>query len=602
MGCLIMKRKTLLLALIPALLLAPSCSATKNTGGTKANDVVIKNETTNDKYGDSPVMLKADRHNVVNTATADVVAVSTSDVDGDLILSFAISESLESELLAAGVETVSVFYGYVPYEQDSVANDVVLERGSEVTYELSKGRIIRLIIKDRGTADYADKKYQGVLTYELNSTRYVSETQSISQTWETVTENLTTRLVARYSAKLASEDTVKYDGHTTYKITGTGRLTEKKVYSGIKVPTESLKGNFSGAKLSFAAKYSNLYQGGVFFKLTDESNKKIEGSSDAKCGPTLTSSGVSKEDLGEGWYKYTLDFSTAFNKLQTNQMIAAKNTEFAFSYEDNSVDAVVYISQVKLERQDKAALPTPTITLVDDTITWENVKNAAGYTVYKNGVEQGVYSRTDVLSYTDEDNSVGARELKVVAHTDGKGYFYESSASVIHKVIDETAESGDLSNNLLKMSNVTITQNDDATYNGAWSQKITGTKDSMCMKLMAKDLGGITGKTLTFYTQMVDASAVASGYLRVTFNYFDSSNKKLGQEPNHYLCFNTNHAAVLGTFEKLSGTNWMRSTIKLDDKLFGSVNPEEVSYLRIKINEQCIINFDAMSVTDTQAV
>ena len=90
-----MKKKTLLLALIPALLLAPSCSATKNTYGMKANDVVIRNENTNDKYGDSPVMLKADRHNVVNTAAADDVAVSTSDVDGDLILSFAISESLE---------------------------------------------------------------------------------------------------------------------------------------------------------------------------------------------------------------------------------------------------------------------------------------------------------------------------------------------------------------------------------------------------------------------------------------------------------------------------------------------------------------------------
>jgi len=544
-------------------------------------------------------MLKADRHNVVNTAAADDVAVSTSDVDGDLILSFAISESLESELLAAGVETVSVFYGYVPYEQDSVANDVVLERGTEVTYELSKGRIIRLIIKDRGTADYADKKYQGVLAYELNSTMYVSETQSISQTWDTVTEDLTSKLIKRYNADITPETTDTYDGHTTYKITGTGRKTDKNVYSGVKVLSESLKGNFAGAKLSFVAKYSNLYQGGVFFKLTDESDKKIEGSSDAKCGPTLTSSGVSKEDLGEGWYKYTIDFSTAFNKLQTNQMIAAKNTEFVFSYEDNSVDAVVYISQVKLERQDKAALPTPKITLVDDTITWENVKNATGYTVYKNGVEQGVYSRTDVLSYTDEDNSVGARELKVVAHTDGKGYYYDSYASVVHVIKDESQEENDLSNSLIAMSNVTISRNEDAFYNGAWSQKLTPTAGYMCSKLLATDLDGITGKTLTFYTQIVDSSEVSGGYLHCHFNYYNASGANVGNKGTHYMPFSTNHKASLGTFTKLEGTNWMRSTIKLDDAIFGSVDPANVSYLRIQFDEKVTINIDAMTVSDT---
>ncbi|MCR5091108.1 MAG: hypothetical protein K6B51_00165 [Bacilli bacterium] len=177
-----MKKKTLLLALIPALLLAPSCSATKNTGGMKANDVVIKNETTNDKYGDSPVMLKADRHNVVNTAAADDVAVSTTEEGDNLILSFAVSEALATELIAAGNNEVSVYYGYVPYEYDAVDNATVKARGEKIDYDLSLGRVIRLIIKDRGTADYADKKYQGVLVYERNSEQYVSETQSISQT------------------------------------------------------------------------------------------------------------------------------------------------------------------------------------------------------------------------------------------------------------------------------------------------------------------------------------------------------------------------------------------------------------------------------------
>lgn len=568
MGCLIMKRKTLLLALIPALLLAPSCSATKNTGGMKANDVVIKNENTNDKYGDSPVMLKADRHNVVNTAATDDVAVSTSDVDGDLILSFAISESLESELLAAGVETVSVFYGYVPYEQDSVANDVVLERGSEVIYELSKGRIIRLIIKDRGTADYADKKYQGVLVYERNSEQYVSETQSISQTWEMIEEDVTDNLLAYHNSTLSIETSERYGDSKTYKVV-TKSITGKAVYSHMNLPLPTLKGNFSGAKISFALKTDNLKSSSLFFRLTDSSYTKLPDVRDASCKADSPSAGVLAEPLEGDWYKYTVDCSLAFAGLQTNQMLSAFAAQLVFSNDDFNQAAVTYISQITLTRPNKASLAAPVITMSGSTITWGNVKNASGYTVYKDDVEQATFNTTDELTYTDTD---------------------------------ETAESGDLSNNLLKVSNVTITQNDDATYNGAWSQKITGTKDSMCMKLMAKDLGGITGKTLTFYTQMVDASAVSSGYLHVTFNYFDSSYAKLGQEPNHYLCFNTNHDAKLGTFEKLSGTNWMRSTIKLDDKLFGSVNPEEVSYLRIKINEQCIINFDAMSVADTQAV
>ncbi len=601
MGCLIMKKKTLLLALIPALLLAPSCSATKNTGGMKADDVVIRNENTNDKYGDSPVMLKADRHNAVNTAASDDVAVSTTEEGDNLILSFAVSEALATELIATGNNEVSVYYGYVPYEYDAVDNATVKALGEKIDYDLSLGRVIRLIIKDRGTADYADKKYQGVLVYERNSEQYVSETQSISQTWEMIEEDVTDNLLAYHNSTLSIETNEQYGNSKTYKVV-TKSLTGKAVYSHMNLPLPTLKGNFSGAKISFALKTDNVKSSSLFLRLTDSTYTKLPDVGDATCKADSPSAGVLAEPLEGDWYKYTVNCSLAFAGLQTNQMLSAFAAQLVFSNDDVNQAAVTYISQITLTRPNKASLAAPVITMSGSTITWGNVKNASGYTVYKDDVEQATFNTVDELTYTDTDEKVGARVIKVVAHTDGKGYFFESSASVIHKVIDETAESGDLSNNLLKVSNVTITQNDDATYNGAWSQKITGTKDSMCMKLMAKDLGGITGKTLTFYTQMVDASAVASGYLHVTFNYFDSSYTKLGQEPNHYLCFNTNHAASLGTFEKLSGTNWMRSTIKLDDKLFGSVNPEEVSYLRIKINEQCIINFDAMSVTDTQAV
>jgi hypothetical protein len=63
--------------------------------------------------------------------------------------------------------------------------------------------------------------------------------------------------------------------------------------------------------------------------------------------------------------------------------------------------------------------------------------------------------------------------------------------------------------------------------------------------------------------------------------------------------FSTNHKASLGTFTKLEGTNWMRSTIKLDDAIFGSVDPANVSYLRIQFDEKVTINIDAMTVSDT---
>ncbi len=605
-----MKKKTLLLALIPALLLAPSCSATKNTGGMKANDVIIKNENTNDKYGDSPVMLKADRHNVVNTAAADDVAVSTSDVDGDLILSFAISESLESELLAAGVETVSVFYGYVPYEQDSASNDVVLERGTEVTYELSKGRVIRLIIKDRGTADYADKKYQGVLAYTLNEVQYVSNTKSISQTYDMITDDVTNNLLARYNFEKTVEETGdnKYQDKKTYKLTG-----KADKYTGVRVTTTQLKGNLAGAKLSFTCKTENAKSSCLLFKLTDEVGNNLSGAanvSDATCAPEIESVGVSKNDLGDGWYKFTIDFSTAFAAMQSVQMLPATHPEFVFTSATKTVVPVVYIADVQLSYPQKATLAQPNVTLQDKTITWNKVKNAESYSVYVDGTLMSTYTNSNELTYTDTHTDSGGYEMKVVANPSDKGYFYESSASVFSKIVDESLEADDISNKISNNYGTVISDNYDAFYTGSHSKQIA-IASSGAINVQASDLGGIEGKQLTYYIQVTNTDYITASYIHFTFQYYNTANAKVGNAVTNYVNFGSTsaHPDKLGTSERIEGSNWVRCTVRLDDPQFDKddKNPfkqevggyEQVKYVRISIPERCTFNLDAMTVSDT---
>ena len=597
-----MKKKTLLLALIPALLLAPSCSATKNTGGMKANDVVIKNENTNDKYGDSPVMLKADRHNVVNTAAADDVAVSTSDVDGDLILSFAISESLESELLAAGVETVSVFYGYVPYEQDSASNDVVLERGAEVTYELSKGRVIRLIIKDRGTADYADKKYQGVLAYTLNEVQYVSDTKSISQTYNMITDDVTNNLLARYNIGSTAEETGdnKYQDKKTYKLTG-----KADKYTGVRVTTTQLKGNMAGTKLSFTCKTENAKSSGLFFKLTDEVGTNLSGNakvSDATCAPEIESVGVSKNDLGDGWYRFTIDFSTAFAAMQSVQMLPATHPEFVFTSATKTVVPVVYIADVQLSYPQKATLAQPNVTLQDKTITWNKVKNAESYSVYVDGTLMSTYTNSNELTYTDTHTDSGGYEMKVVANPSDKGYFYESSASAFSKIVDESLEADDISNKISNNYGTVISDNYDAFYTGSHSKQIA-IASSGAINVQASDLGGIEGKRLTLYIQMTNTDYLTASYIHLTFQYYNTSNAKVGNAATNYVNFGSTsaHDAKLGTSERIEGSNWVRCIVDLDDSLFGLAagSYDQIKHVRISIPERCTFNLDAMTISDT---
>lgn len=598
-----MKKKTLLLALIPALLLAPSCSATKNTYGMKANDVVIKNENTNDKYGDSPVMLKADRHNVVNTAAADDVAVSTSDVDGDLILSFAISESLESELLAAGVETVSVFYGYVPYEQDSASNDVVLERGTEVTYELSKGRVIRLIIKDRGTADYADKKYQGVLAYTLNEVQYVSDTKSISQTYDMITDDVTNNLLARYNIGSTAEETGnnKYQDKKTYKLTG-----KADKYTGVRVTTKQLKGNMAGTKLSFVCKTENAKSSGLFFKLTDDVGTNLSGNakvSDATCAPEIESVGVSKNDLGDGWYRFTIDFSTAFAAMQNVQMLPAIHPEFVFTSAAKDVIPVIYIADIQLSYPRRAALAQPAITLQDKTITWNKVKNAESYSVYVDGTLMSTYTNSDELSYTDTHTDSGGYEMKVVANPSDKGYFCESSASAFSKIVDESLEVDDISNKISNNYGTVISDNYDAFHAGSHSKEIAISGNSGAINLQASDLEGIQGKRLTFYVQMTNTDYLTASYIRLVFQYYNKSSAKIGNESKNYVNFGstTAHASQLGTSERIDESNWVRCVVDLDDSLFGLAagTYDQIKFVRILISDRCTFNLDSMTVSDT---
>lgn len=576
----------------------------------KANDVVIKNENTNDKDGDSPVMLKADRHNVVNTAAADDVAVSTSDVDGDLILSFAISESLESELLAAGVETVSVFYGYVPHEQDSVSNDVVLERGTEVTYELSKGRVIRLIIKDRGTADYADKKYQGVLAYTLNEVQYVSDTKSISQTYETTTDDVTDHLVARYNIDKNEEETGenKYQDKKTYKLTG-----KADKYTGVRVTTTQLKGNLAGAKLSFTCKTENAKSSGLFFKLTDEVGTNLSGDakvSDATCAPEIESVGVSKNDLGDGWYRFTIDFSTAFAAMQNVQMLPATHPEFVFTSATKRVVPVVYIADVQLSYPQKATLAQPNVTLQDKTITWNKVKNAESYSVYVNGTLMSTRTNSDELAYTDTHTDSGCYEMKVVANPSDKGYFYESSASAFSKIVDESLEADDISNKISNNYGTVISDNYDAFYTGSHSKQIA-IASSGAINVQASDLGGIEGKQLTYYIQVTNTDYLTASYIHFTFQYYNTNGEKIGNARTNYVNFGSTgaHPAQLGTSERVEDSNWVKCIVPLDDPQFDkdAKNPvkqevggyEQVKHVRISIPERCTFNLDAMTVSDT---
>ena len=594
-----MKKKTLLLALIPALLLAPSCSATKNTGGMKANDVVIKNENTNDKYGDSPVMLKADRHNVVNTAASDDVAVSTSDVDGDLILSFAISESLESELLAAGVETVSVFYGYVPYEQDSASNDVVLERGTEVTYELSKGRVIRLIIKDRGTADYADKKYQGVLVYERNSEQYVSETQSISQTWTTTTKALSGVMTKRYNVSkpaLTEVEENKWNNQDTYELVGTANK-----WAGVSITIPELQGNYANAKLSFAMKSVGVKQSVLAFKLTDANDTNISSSvSDAKCSPVLDSSGVSREELGDNWYRYTLDFSAAFGALQVAQVLEAAHAEFVFTSVDSTTTPYVYISSMSVEYPNIASLPKAQLTLSDDVLTWGKVRSADSYTVFEDGVEKITISKDKPLTYTCENNDNGCHELKVVARPDNRGYYTESESDIAYRRIrDESKEENDLSNEFSAIYDCQLTNDNDDFRVGSKSIRYTSTNTSAAARIPVSFLEGITGKKITFYTKVIDHSQMSNQYVHLVFAYLDASGKRIGHTVTQHLNFGTgNHPNTLGSVEKLGDTGWNKNSFDLDDAAF-NVAPADAAYLRLQVSEIVAFNIDGMTVADT---
>ncbi|MBP5091160.1 MAG: hypothetical protein J6328_01170 [Bacilli bacterium] len=561
----------------------------------------MNNALANDKIGVNPSLLKADRHNALTATTTDDVAVSTSDVDGDLILSFAISESLESELLAAGVETVSVFYGYVPYEQESVSNDIVLERGTEVAYELSRGRVIRLIIKDRGTADYADKKYQGVLAYTLNEVQYVSDTKSISQTYETITDDVTDNLVARYNFEKTVEETGdnKYQDKKTYKLTG-----KADKYTGVRVTTTQLKGNLAGAKLSFTCKTENAKSSGLFFKLTDEVGANLSGAAnvkDATCAPEIESVGVSKNDLNDGWYRFTIDFSTAFAAMQSVQMLPAMHPEFVFTSAAKDVVPVIYIADIQLSYPRRAALAQPAITLQNKTITWSKVKNAKSYSVYVDGALMSTYTNSDDLSYTDTHTEPGSHEIKVVANPSDKGYFYESSASAISKIVDESLEADDISNKISKNYGVEISDNYDAFYAGSHSKEIA-ISSSGAINIQASDLGGIKGKQLTFYVQMTNADYLSTSYIHLTFQYYNTANAKVGNAATNYVNFGSTsaHADKLGTSERIEGSNWVRCAVRLDDPLFGDLGEyKQIKYVRVAIPDRCTFNIDAMTVSDT---
>ncbi|MBQ2053187.1 MAG: hypothetical protein II494_05875 [Bacilli bacterium] len=605
---LLMKKKTLLLALIPALLLAPSCSATNTTGGMKAHDVVIKNETTNDKYGEKPALLKEGRRNLeATTASIDDVAVSTSSKDGDLILTFAISESLESVLLAANVTTVSVYYGYVAYENDAVSNDVVLAHGAKIDYDLANGRIIRLIIKDRGTADYADKKYQGVLTYTLNETQYVSETQSISQTWTTTTDNLTNALAKRYNVAkpvLTEVGENKYNGQDTYELVG---IADK--WSGVSVTIPQLEGNYANAKLSFVMKAVGAKQSLIAFKLTDDDNKNISSSvSDAKCSPVLDSNGVTRTDLGGDWYGYTLDFSTAFGVLQVAQVLEAAHAEFVFTSQDTTTTPYVYIANMRIEYPNKASLPRAQLTLNDNVLTWDAVRSAESYTVFEDGVEVAALSKDDALTYTCANDENGCHRLQVVASPDNRGYYTRSESDVvIRKIGDEAAETTDLSNRFESLYNCQISEDSDDFHIGTKSVRFSSITTSGSATIPVSCLDGMIGKTITFYTKVIDHSQMVNQYVHLTFAYLDAKKVRTGNAVTQYLNFGAgDHSNSLGTVEKLGNTGWNRNTFALDDSAFsGTVekpNPvdwENVAYLRLQVSEVVAFDIDGMTVTDT---